>query len=313
VRKRGGRKRALGVRAPIALPNGPNERWSLDFVSDAFTDSRRFRILAIVDDFTRESLALIPDTSLSGARVARELDAVIARRGRPKSCVSDNGTELTSMAILKWTQASGVDWHYIAPGKPQQNAFAESFIGRLRDECLRTYGASTPSARLGIGVVIGFNEAMDEPLIIKALQDKRAEIHGRITAYEAQIAQAKHDLAHVNATLRLFTDVEKQRARYVVSHGFFKKGEIADLCAQQLSEVRELTTRQLAERVMCARDLDATDATLRNSVVFKVVQALRHAARRKLVVMVDKRKGMCIWAAGPAITLRVANSPSRGG
>ena len=90
VRKRGGRKRALGVRAPLALANGPNERWSLDFVSDAFTDSRRFRILAIVDDFTRESLALIPDTSLSGARVARELDALIARRGRPKSCVSDN-------------------------------------------------------------------------------------------------------------------------------------------------------------------------------------------------------------------------------
>ena len=136
VRKRGGRKRALGVRAPLALPNGPNERWSLDFVSDAFTDSRRFRILAIVDDFTRESLALIPDTSLSGTRVARELDAVIAWRGSPKSCVSDNGTELTSMAILKWTQTSGVAWHYIAPGKPQQNAFVESFNGRLRDELL---------------------------------------------------------------------------------------------------------------------------------------------------------------------------------
>ena len=148
VRKRGGRKRALGVRAPIELPGGPNERWSLDFVSDSFTDGRRFRILAIVDDFTRESLALIPDTSLSGARVARELDAVIARRGRPKSCVSDNGTELTSMAILKWTQTSGVDWHYIAPGKPQQNAFVESFIGRLRDECLNeTLFASLPQAR----------------------------------------------------------------------------------------------------------------------------------------------------------------------
>ena len=136
VRRRGGRKRALGVRAPLALPSGPNERWSLDFASDCFTDGRRFRILAIVDDFTRESLALIPDTSLSGTRVARELDALIARRGRPKSCVSDNGTELTSVAILKWTQVSGVEWHYIAPGKPQQNAFVESFIGRLRDECL---------------------------------------------------------------------------------------------------------------------------------------------------------------------------------
>ena len=136
VRQRGARKRALGVRAPLALPNGPNERWSLDFVSDCFSNGRRFRILAIVDDFTRESLALIADTSLSGIRVARELDALIARRGRPKSCVSDNGTELTSKAILKWTQLRGIDWHYIAPGKPQQNAFIESFIGRLRDECL---------------------------------------------------------------------------------------------------------------------------------------------------------------------------------
>ncbi len=148
VRKRGGRKRALGVRAPIALPNGPNERWSLDFVSDSFTDGRRFRILAIVDDFTRESLALIPDTSLSGTRVARELDALIVRRERPTSCVSDNGTELTSMAILKWSETSSVAWHYIQPGKPQQNAFVESFIGRLRDECLNeTLFVSLPHAR----------------------------------------------------------------------------------------------------------------------------------------------------------------------
>ena len=154
---------------------------------------------------------------------------------------------------------------------------------------------------------------MEDDLIVKALRDKRAEIHGRITSYEAQIQQAKHDLAHVNATLRLFTDVEKQRARYAVSHGFFRKGEIADLCALQLQDGGELTTRALAERVMRARDLDATDSTLRNSVVFKVVQALRHAARRKLVVMAEKRKGMCVWSAGSAITLRVANSPSRGG
>src|SRR5215475_4927098 len=128
VRQRGARKRALGVRAPLALPHGPNERWSLDFVSDCFNDGRRFRILAIVDDFTRESLALIPDTSLSGIRVARKLDALIARRGRPKSCVSDNGTELTSKAILNWSRTRGVDWHYIEPGKPQQNALVESFI-----------------------------------------------------------------------------------------------------------------------------------------------------------------------------------------
>ena len=81
VRKRGGRKRALGTRRPLALPSRPNERWSLDFVSDAFTDGRRFRALAVVDDFTRECLCLVPDTSLSGARLARELDSLIARRG----------------------------------------------------------------------------------------------------------------------------------------------------------------------------------------------------------------------------------------
>lgn len=149
VRKRNGRKRALGVRAPLALPTAPNERWSLDFVSDSFTDGRRFRILGVVDDCTRECLALVADTSLSGARVARELDAAIARRGaKPKVIVSDNGTELTSMAILAWSSGARVDWHYIAPGKPQQNAFVESFIGRLRDECLNeTLFSSLSEAR----------------------------------------------------------------------------------------------------------------------------------------------------------------------
>jgi len=155
---------------------------------------------------------------------------------------------------------------------------------------------------------------MTEPLIIQSLKDKRAEIHGRIAAYQAQIAQAKHDLAHINASIRLFTDPDHQRARYMVSHGFFKKGEISDICVRHLEVDGELTTRELAERVMVERKLDATDTTLRNSVVFKVVQALRHAARRKLVRMVEKRKGMCVWALGEAVTLRVvaSNRPSSG-
>lgn len=136
VRRRGGRKRAVGTRAPMTLPQGPNQRWSLDFVSDTLTDGRRFRILAVVDDFTRECLCLVADTSVSGKRVARELDAIIARRGQPLMMVSDNGTEFTSMAILGWSSDRKVAWHYIAPGKPQQNAFVESFNGRLRDECL---------------------------------------------------------------------------------------------------------------------------------------------------------------------------------
>ncbi len=148
VKRRGGRKRALGTRRPMAVPDQANQRWSLNFVSDAFTDCRRFRILAVVDDFTRECLALVPDTSLSGARVARELDDIIAARGKPSTIVSDNGTEFTSTAILRWYEERRIAWHYIAPGKPQQNAFVESFNGRLRDECLNeTLGSSLPQAR----------------------------------------------------------------------------------------------------------------------------------------------------------------------
>jgi len=148
VRKRGGRKRALGTRAPMAIPQGANQRWSLDFVSDALASSRRFRILAVVDDFTRECLALVVDNSLSGIRVARELDHLVAMRGRPCMIVSDNGSELTSHAMLGWQQDHRVEWHYIAPGKPTQNGFVESFNGRLRDECLNEHlFISLPEAR----------------------------------------------------------------------------------------------------------------------------------------------------------------------
>jgi putative transposase len=136
VRKRGGRKRAIGARAPMLIPMVANDRWSLDFVSDQFTDGRRFRILTVVDDCARECLALVADTSLSGLRVARELDRIIEKRGKPKMIVSDNGSEFTSNVILQWTDRGKVDWHYIAPGKPIQNAFIESFNGRLRDELL---------------------------------------------------------------------------------------------------------------------------------------------------------------------------------
>lgn len=139
VRKRGGRKRALGTRAPMAIPQEPNQRWSLDFVSDSLSCGRRFRILCVIDDFSRECLATVVDVSLSGLRVARELDHIAEMRGYPCLVVSDNGTELTSNAILKWQQERQVEWHYIAPGKPMQNGFVESFNGRLRDECLNEH------------------------------------------------------------------------------------------------------------------------------------------------------------------------------
>ena len=134
VRKRGSRKRALGTRSPMLLPEAPNQRWSLDFVSDALNNGRRFCVLAVADDFTRGCLALVVDTSLSGLRVGRELDRITELRGRPAMIVSDNGTELTSHTILRWQEERGVLWHAIAPGKPQQNGFVESFNGRFRDD-----------------------------------------------------------------------------------------------------------------------------------------------------------------------------------
>src|SRR3974390_3155263 len=151
VRKRGGRKRALGTRTPRPVAAQPNDRWSLDFVSDQLISGRRFRILAIYDDCTRECLVAIADVSLSGIRVARELDLLITVRGKPKAIISDNGTELTSNAILSWTADAGVDWHYIDPGKPVQNAFIESLNGRLRDEFLNeTLFTSLMQARLAL-------------------------------------------------------------------------------------------------------------------------------------------------------------------
>ena len=120
----------------MAIRQGPNQRWSLDFVSDSLSCGRRFRILNVIDDFSRECLAAVVDTLLSGARVARELGRIAEMRGYPCMVVSDNGRELISNGILKWQEDRKVDWHYIAPGKPMQNGFVESFNGRMRDECL---------------------------------------------------------------------------------------------------------------------------------------------------------------------------------
>lgn len=108
----------------------------MDFLSDTFGACRKFRILAVNDDCCRENLCLVPDTSISGARVARELDALVRIYGKPACIVSDNGTEFTSKAILKWANDNKVEWHYIDPGNPQQNGYIESFNGSLRDECL---------------------------------------------------------------------------------------------------------------------------------------------------------------------------------
>jgi transposase InsO family protein len=105
-------------------------------VHDQLASGRRFRILNVIDDVTKECLMAVADTSISGKRVARELTALVARRGRPALIVSDHGTEFTSNAMLAWTEETHVDWHFIAPGKPMQNGVCESFNGRMRDELL---------------------------------------------------------------------------------------------------------------------------------------------------------------------------------
>lgn len=136
VRKRKGRKRAIGVRAPLLVEARINARWSLDFVHDQMANGRRFRVLNITDDITHECLGAIPDTSISGHRVVRELTAIFERRGKPGMIVSDNGTEFTSHAIFAWARDHKIDWHYIMPGKPMQNGYVESFNGKMRDELL---------------------------------------------------------------------------------------------------------------------------------------------------------------------------------
>jgi putative transposase len=134
------RKRIAGyARKPLPIGTGPNQRWSMDFMCDQLADGRSFRTLNIVDDFTRESLAIEVDASLCGQRVTRVLDRLIESRGVPQSIVMDNGPEFTSRALDAWAYQHKVALAFIAPGKPSQNGYAESFNGKFRDECLNQH------------------------------------------------------------------------------------------------------------------------------------------------------------------------------
>ena len=134
--RRRARKRVAVPRVPMAMPLEANDRWSMDVVSDALGDGRKFRALTIVDDVTRESPAIEVDVSLPGGRVVRVLDRVGQQRGYPKVIVVDNGPEFRGEDLDQWAAARGVALHFIQPGKPVQNACIESFNGRFRDECL---------------------------------------------------------------------------------------------------------------------------------------------------------------------------------
>ena len=146
VRKRKARRKAVGTRAPILVEARPNARWSLDFVHDQFAGGQRFRVLNVVDDVTRECLAAIPDTSISGRRVARELTTLIERRGKPGMIVSVNGTELTSNAILRWCSEHRIEWLYIAPGKPMRDTVSSkaSMAGCVMSCSTRPCSATWP-------------------------------------------------------------------------------------------------------------------------------------------------------------------------
>jgi len=149
VRKRKRKRLAPGTeRQPIAPPGAPNERWSMDFIHDVLANGRPIKALTIVDDFSRESPAIEVDTSLSSEQVIRILEQIRDLRGLPQGFVLDNDSRFTSLRFLRWARETGVALHFIQPGKPIQNAYAESFNGRLRDECLNeNWFASLAEAR----------------------------------------------------------------------------------------------------------------------------------------------------------------------
>ena len=134
-RRRGKRKR-VGLRLVMPIPEKPNERWSMDFVTDCLANGRRFRVFTLIDDCTRECLALYADTGISGQRVSEVLDQVTTTRGFPRAIVSDNGPEFISKAMDQWAYRNKIALSFISPGKPVQNAFIESFNGKFRFECL---------------------------------------------------------------------------------------------------------------------------------------------------------------------------------
>jgi putative transposase len=130
------RKKAAAVRVPLSAATRPNQRWSMDFVCDRLADQRWFRVLTVVDQFSRECVLLVADQSLTAAKVAAALDLAIAERGAPESITVDNGSEFASLTMDRWAHSNNVKLDFIRPGKPVENGYIESFNGRLRDELL---------------------------------------------------------------------------------------------------------------------------------------------------------------------------------
>lgn len=143
VRRRKRKRIGAAERQLFTIPTRPNQRWSMDFVSDALADGRKFRSLNIVDDYNRECLAAEVDTSITGTRVVRVLERLHERRGLPEVVVTDNGPEFAGRALDLWAYQQSVKLRFIEPGKPVQNALIESFNGKMRDECLNEHWFGT--------------------------------------------------------------------------------------------------------------------------------------------------------------------------
>lgn len=150
LRRRRHRKRAAGVRVTLPLPTRPNERWSMDFLHDRLADGRRFRVLTMVDAYSREAPAIAADSSLTGAKVVEILERLAETRGLPKAITIDNGPEFAGSALDAWAYRRGIVLDFIEPGKPVQNAYVESFNGRLRDECLNEHWFTTLEEARGL-------------------------------------------------------------------------------------------------------------------------------------------------------------------
>jgi putative transposase len=202
-RRRKSKRRGMGLRRSICAPNEPNQRWSMDFMTDSLCDGRRFRTLNIIDDFSRECVCIEVDTSLSGKRVVRVLESIECERRLPGTILVDNGPEFTSTAFLSWCESKGIGLHFIDPGKPVQNAHIESFNGKFRDECLNehwfvnldharniirnfrhAYNEDRPHSSLGYLTPSAFRLAFEEDVsvgapLLRAASDESWGTHSR--------------------------------------------------------------------------------------------------------------------------------------
>lgn len=139
IRRRAKKRLPERVKQPLVVPSAPNQVWSIDFMSDSLVDGRKFRLLNILEDFNRESLAIEADTSLPSLRVIRVLDRLIARRGKPSNIRVDNGPEFISHKLEEWCTSHEITLQFIQPGRPMQNGYIERKNGSIRRELLNAY------------------------------------------------------------------------------------------------------------------------------------------------------------------------------